>query len=111
MSKEKYASIGSIIASFLAASCCIGPAVFVLFGTSAGFLGKLSFLERFRPYLLGAALVMLGYSFYNLYVKKPDCTCAEDIRNRRIARGIFWIGLVAVVFSLTFRKLILLIYS
>ncbi len=111
MSKEKYTGIGSIIASFLAASCCIGPAVFVLFGTSAGFLGKLSFLERFRPYLLGAAFVMLGYSFYNLYVKKPDCDCAEDIRNRKIARGIFWIGLVAVVISLTFRRLILLLYG
>ena len=60
MSKGKYTGIGSIIASFLAASCCVGPAVFVVFGTSAGFFSKLSFLDKYRPYLLGAAFVMLG---------------------------------------------------
>jgi mercuric ion transport protein len=111
MSKAKYTGIGSIVASFLAASCCVGPAIFVIFGTSAGFFSKLSFLEKYRPYLLGAAFLMLGYSFVNLYIRKPSCDCAEDIRNRKIARGIFWVGLVAVVFSLTFRKIILWIYG
>ncbi len=111
MRDVKLSGIGSVIASFLAASCCVGPAVFVLFGTSAGFLSKLSFLEKYRPYLLGVAFLGLGYSFVNLYIRRPSCNCAEDIRNRKIARVIFWIGLVAVVFSLTFRKLILWIYA
>ena len=111
MKGVKLTGIGSIIASFLAASCCVGPAVFVLFGTSAGFLSKLSFLERYRPYLLGAAFLGLGYSFFNLYIRRPSCSCAEDIRNRRIAKVIFWIGLVAVVFSLTFKNIILWIYA
>jgi len=111
MAKGKIAGFGSIVASFLAASCCIGPALFVLFGTSVGFLGKLSVLNKYRPYLLAAAFLMLGYSFWNLYIKKPDCTCAEDFRNRRIARFIFWIGLGSFLFALSFQKLILWIYG
>ncbi len=111
MKKAKYTGIGSIVASFLAASCCIGPVVFVLFGTSVGFLGKLTFLDKYRPYLLGFAFLMLGYSFVNLYIRKPSCDCAEDIRNRKIARGIFWVGFVAVIFSLSFKKIILWIYG
>lgn len=111
MKKENVSSIGTAIASLLATSCCIGPAIFVVFGTSAGFLGRLSFLEPIRPYLLGIAFVMLGYSFWKLYLKKADCQCKEDIRARRVARVILWVGFGALVFSLTFRKTILWIVS
>lgn len=111
MAKAKYTGLMSIITSFLAASCCIGPAIFVLFGTSVGFLGKLAFLNKYRPYLLSVAFLMLGYSFWSLYIKKPDCTCAEDIRNRKIARVIFWIGLGSFLFALSFQRIILWLYG
>jgi mercuric ion transport protein len=104
-------SIGTVVASFLATSCCIGPAIFVVFGTSIGFLGELSFLMPIKPYLLGAAFLMLGYSFWRLYVKKPDCTCVEDIRARKIARGIFWVGFMALVFAASFQSIILWLYG
>jgi mercuric ion transport protein len=111
MKKENLSSIGTIIASLLAASCCIGPAVFVVFGTSVGFMGKLAIFAPYRPYFLAAATAMLGFSFWKLYLKKPDCDCAEDIRVKRIARLIFWIGTILFIFAVSFQRLISLIYA
>jgi hypothetical protein len=111
MKKETVSGIGSIVLSLISASCCIGPAVFVIFGTSIGFLGRLSFLASLKPYLLGFASLMLAYSFIRLYLRGPDCACREGIRSRRIARGIFWVGLMAFIFAILFPKIVLLIYG
>lgn len=111
MKKENVSSMGTVLASLLATSCCIGPAIFVVFGISIGFLSKLTLLAVLRPYLLGGAFLMLSYSFWKLYLKKPDCACAEDIRARRIARVILWLGFVALVFAASFQKVIAWIYG
>jgi mercuric ion transport protein len=111
MKAENISTMGTVLTSFLAASCCIGPAIFVLFGASAGFLGKLSFFETYRPYLLATGFVMLGYSFWKLFIQKPDCKCEADIRSRKIARGIWWFGFAALVFAASFRPVLLWIYT
>jgi mercuric ion transport protein len=111
MKKENVSSLGTVLASLLATSCCIGPAIFVISGASIGVLSKLSFLTVLRPYLLSAAFLMLGYSFWKLYLRKPDCPCPEDLRPRRIARVIFWIGFVSLVFAASFQKIIAWIYG
>ena len=111
MKKENITTFGTIGLSFLATSCCIGPAIFVVFGASVGFLGTFSYLEPLQPYFLGAAIIMLGYSFWKLYLKKPDCDCAEDVRARKIARGIFWVGFIAVVIAASFQNVVLWIYG
>jgi len=109
--KENVSSIGTILASFLAASCCLGPAVFVVFGTSIGVFGKLSIMEAMRPYLLGVGFLMIGFSFWKLYVRKPDCNCEADVRSMKIARSIWWLGFASLVLAATFQKAILLIYG
>jgi hypothetical protein len=54
----------------------------------------------------------LGYSFWRLYLKKANCgKCVENPRARTIARGIFWVGLGLVVFSLSFQRFVLIISS
>lgn len=111
MKTENISGIGTVLASLLAASCCIGPAIFVVFGTSVGFLGRLSFLDPLRPYLLGAAFIMFAYSFYKLYLKKPDCECVEGFSARKVARGIFWFGFAALIFAASFSKVIIWIYG
>lgn len=104
--KENLSSLGSITAALLAASCCIGPLIFIIFGTSVGFLSRLTVLSPYRPYMLGAAFIMLGYSFWNLYIKKADCSCKADIRSRRIARAIFWAAAAALIISASYLKVV-----
>lgn len=111
MNRTNLSSSGTILTSLLAASCCIGPAIFIIFGTSVGFLGKLSFLTPIQPYLLVTAFIMLGYSFWKLYLKKPSCVCKENISARKIARGIFWIGFIALVFAASLQKVVLWLYG
>lgn len=111
MKKETVTSLGAMAAALLAATCCIGPVIFVLFGASFAFLGKLSFMEQFRPYFLGLAGIMVGYSFWKLYLKKPDCACPADIRIRRISRCIFWGGALVVLLAAFSKNIILWLYS
>lgn len=111
MRKENIAGAGTIIAALLATSCCIGPAVFIISGVSVGFLGTLSFLDAYSPYFLGVAVLLLGYSFYRLYLRPVKCACEEDFRARRISRVIFWIGTASLIFALTFQKALLFLAS
>ncbi len=61
MKQENASSFLAIAMAFLATSCCLGPAIFLVFGTSIGFLGEFSFLSPLRPYFLGFAYVVLGF--------------------------------------------------
>ena len=106
MRKETVTSTGSVVTALLAASCCVGPAIFVVFGASIGFLGRLAVLAPLRPYFLAAAAVLLGYSFWRLYLKRTDCNCVADFRARRLARIIFWVGAGLTVFALVFARVL-----
>ncbi len=107
MRRENLAGAGTIMAALLAASCCIGPAVFIVFGVSVGFLGKLSFLDAYSPYFIGMAVLLLGYSFSKLYFRPVECACEEDFKARKVSRVIFWVGTVSLIFALTFQKALL----
>ena len=111
MKSENLSNFGTITASLLATSCCVGPAIFIIFGTSIGFLGKFSFLEPLTPFFLIAAFLMLGFSFWKLYLKNPDCTCKADVRRRRLARGVWWFGFSALIFATTFRPILSWLYA
>jgi mercuric ion transport protein len=110
MRKENISSLGTIITSLLAASCCIGPAIFVVSGASVGFLGEMTMFAPYRPYFLGAAAAMLGFSFWKLYLKKPDCDCEEGVRVKKIARAIFWVGTGLFLLALFSPKMLVWLY-
>lgn len=111
LKREIITSVGVIVAALLAASCCIGPVIFVLFGASFAFLGKLSFMEAFRPYFLGLAILMAGYSFWKLYLKKSECACPADIRIRKVSRWVFWVGFMVVLLVFFSKNILLCLYS
>ena len=74
-------------------------------------MGKLAIFEPYRPFFLTAAAAMLGFSFWKLHIKKPDCDCEEDVRAKGIARIILWIGIILFLVALTFQKVLLMIYA
>jgi mercuric ion transport protein len=96
--RETLSSLVAGLLSFLAASCCLGPALFVVFGLSLGGMGFLRVLEPFRWWFLGGAYLAISYSFYRLYFrKKPDCACEEPSWSRRLSLLITWIALLLLV--------------
>ena len=104
ISKEAIATTGVIGAALLAASCCLAPALFILFGISAGALTQLGVIEPYRPFFIaggGLCLAAAGWWIYGR-PRRPAATCADDQcaadspRQRR-TRLLFWVS--AAVFA------------
>lgn len=100
--KERFASVTGMFTALLAASCCIGPALFLAFGITG--LGFLSRLEWIRPYLLVATFILTGVAYYYAYGKGshcgPDGTC--NPRTLKINRVFFWALVGFAVFGVSF---------
>ena len=110
MRRETLATGGVLGLSVLIASCCLGPALFLLFGVSVGALGSLSVLEPVRPYLIalgGALLLFAGWRIHRTRPAGTEAECADDAcapgsPARRLSRRLFWVAsgvyLVAVAY-------------
>ncbi len=97
--------IGSIIAGIAASTCCIGPLVLLTLGVSGSWIGNLSAMEPFRPYLIGVTLILLGLAFRKLYLVPQacavdaPCSTSSNLRKQRIT---FWIVSVFVLIVMSF---------
>ncbi len=74
--KSNRALLTGVIAALAASSCCIPPLIALIAGVG-GASSSLSWMEPLRPYLIGIAVVAIGYAWYNhLKPKKADdCDC------------------------------------
>jgi len=112
--KETLATGGLLGVSFLIASCCIGPAVLLLFGVSISALGALSALEPFRPFFMVLGGVLLAYVGARIYRTVPSmvddaCTdgaCAPDSRSRKLTRRLFGAAVVVYVVSIFYPSVL-----
>ena len=100
---------GSLAAGVLAAigasACCVAPLVLLSLGVGGVWIGNLTALEPYRPFLVGLTFAFFGFAFRNLYLVpqacEPGSTCTDPRATRR-QRTIFWIitmlaaGLLAV---------------
>ncbi len=73
---SKKAAYTGLFAAIAASSCCIPPVIALIAGVG-GSVSALSWMEPFRPYLIGLAVVAIGYAWYNYYKLKntDDCDC------------------------------------
>jgi hypothetical protein len=90
------ASIGAIASVLAASSCCL-PILPVLL--AAGFAGSSAFLAAARPYLLGAAILFIGYGFYQARRAKK-CRRRPNV----IASVLLWVAAAFVVISIFFPQ-------
>lgn len=98
MHKEVVSSLGSLVPSFLVSTCCLGPTLYVLFGVSVGGLGIFAPLEPYRPVFMLAAVGLLGYAFYHLYIRPPQFDCVENGRSAlKTSRFLFWVASIVFV--------------
>ena len=57
---ERTSLIASAVAAVGASVCCVGPLVLLMLGISGSWIGSLTAIEPFRPYLIGLTLLFLG---------------------------------------------------
>lgn len=94
-SGNRLAGLG-IFTAISASLCCITPVLALLAGTS-GFASTFSWLDPFRPYLIGLTVLVLGFAwFQKLKPKKPiDCNCETTEKTPFIQTKTF-LGIVTV---------------
>jgi copper chaperone CopZ len=82
---------GAAAVAVAASVCCVLPVVLVSLGITGAWIGSLSALAPFKPYFIGASLLLLGYAGYREYrmAARPDCACDTIVSNktRRIVLG------------------------
>ncbi|MEJ7691596.1 mercuric transport protein MerTP [Daejeonella sp.] len=66
-----------VFAAFAASLCCITPVLALLAGAS-GAASAFSWLDPARPYLIGLAVVALGYAWYKLFSTNKSAECGPD---------------------------------
>ena len=114
----RLATVGVFGAALFAASCCVSPTLFLLFGISASALTPLAVVEPFRPLFIGAGIVALGFAGWRIWGPAPaasgadggDGACAPNAPARRNLRTLFWIAAgvfgVAVTYPYIVEQLI-----
>ena len=74
--------------------CCVGPLVLLMLGVSGSWIGSLTAMEPFRPYLIVLTLLFLGLAFRKVYLVPQQCaptsTCADPAVSKR-QRITFWV--------------------
>lgn len=100
--KEKFVSIGGMFTALLASACCIGPALFLVFGITG--LGALSRYEWLRPYMLFLTLVLVGISYRYAYGRSSTCGPggACNPAARKVNRVLFWVLVGFAIFGVSF---------
>jgi copper chaperone CopZ len=68
-----------LMTAITASLCCITPLLALIAGTG-GIVSTFTWIEPFRPYLIGLTLVVLGIAWYQKLKpqKEIDCKCETD---------------------------------
>ncbi len=102
---SKATIIGGVLAGIGASTCCLGPFLLVSAGVTGSWIGNLSAMEAYRPYLMIVALIFIALAFRKLYLTPQSCDvdtpCAAPsyIKKQRI---IFWIATVFILVVISF---------
>jgi mercuric ion transport protein len=96
---------GGIGAALAASSCCVIPFALFSAGITGAWIGNLTALAAYQPYIAGVALSFLAIGFYRVY-RRPaadgcDGSYCASPRSRRIAKGALFVatGVIAVALA------------
>lgn len=89
----------SAIASFVGL-CCIGPWAVALFGVSGAI--AMARWQPVRPYLLGVALILLGWAFWRIYGPARKRLCEAGLCSPKPSiwlQGSLWLATALVILA------------
>jgi mercuric ion transport protein len=79
--KKNNSWIAGLFAAIAASLCCITP-VLAFFGGASGLASSFSWIEPYRPYLIGLTIAIFAFAWYQKLKpqKQIDCDCETDNR-------------------------------
>lgn len=96
---------GGLLTGIAASVCCVGPFLLLTLGVSGAWIGNLSAMTSFRPYLIGITLVLLGFAFRKLYLLPRRCAPAAQCatpQGLKTQRRYFWLVSLFVLVMIGF---------
>lgn len=105
--RSRWFATGGVIGAVLASSCCIVPLVLVTLGVSGAWIGSLTALEPYNPYLVVVTLAFLSGGFWHVYFRrKPVCLdgsyCARP-ESLLITKSALWGATILIVLAMTLQ--------
>lgn len=98
MKKSGKLAGASILSAIAASLCCITPVLALISGAS-GVASTFSWMEPFRPYLLGITILVLAFAWYQKLkprtAEEIQCACEEDEKSPFIQTKTF-LGIVTI---------------
>ncbi|MBT8386291.1 MAG: mercuric transport protein MerTP, partial [Ignavibacteria bacterium] len=88
--------VSGLLSAITASLCCITP-VLALFAGTSGVASTFSWLEPFRPYLIGLTILILAVAWYQQLKpkKEVDCECDPEDKPKFIQSKTF-LGIVTM---------------
>ena len=92
--------VAGIFAAIGASLCCITP-VLALLGGASGLATSFSWIEPYRPYFIGATILIFGYAWYQKLKpqKQVDCNCETDNKKSFWQTKTF-LGIITIIAAL-----------
>src|SRR5215470_4960031 len=80
---------GSVVGALAASSCCILPLVLFSLGVSGAWIGNLTRLAPYQPYIITATVALLGCGYWLVHrAARIECAdgaaCARPLPNRLV---------------------------
>lgn len=94
--------IAGLLTAGVASLCCITP-VLALFSGATGIASTFSWLEPYRPYLIGLTVAVLAFAWYQKLIpmaigtKKADVDCACEGEKPSFFQGKTFLAIVTVL--------------
>src|SRR5262249_49477290 len=94
-------AIGGLLGALAASSCCILPIVLFSLGVSGAWIGTLTHLAPYQPYIIAVTLALLGGGYWLAYrPSQAACAdgaaCARKLPNRLVKTGLVLATLLVV---------------
>ena len=97
----RLALFGGFLLSVLSAGCCAIPVVLASLGAGTALVGRFELLERFRPILVIASLILTGWSLFRLWTSSRVCQSeGAPPSGAFLRKGFFWAVMLLTVLML-----------
>ncbi len=94
-------AIGGLLGALAASSCCILPIVLFSLGVSGAWIGNLTQIAPYQPYIIAATLAFLGGGYWLVHrSSQAGCAdgyaCTRKLPNRLVTTGLVLATLLVV---------------
>ena len=85
----------TLITTFIHSLCCLLPLLTAFVGF--GGMGSLNWLLQYQAYIVGFQVILMAWSFYQVYVKHQSASVAHVRREKVLLWGIAVFSIIAAV--------------